>query len=116
MKRFIASVTFLFSILNVVGCGFDGFVESSDKQEITKQVQFDGPTISALKHDCSPDSDHHDEAPCNGDCHHHGHCHCNLINTATNLLCPSQDANQGMSCDQFHLSSYLDNLFRPPIA
>lgn len=116
MTRLIASITLLFSLLNIVGCGFEASVDTEEKKHIVKQIQFDGSTISSLKHDCSPESDHHDQIPCDGECHHHGSCHCSFFNTTTNLLCPYRNANQGMSREQFYLSSYLDKLFRPPIA
>lgn len=116
MIRFFASITLILSIFNTIGSGLDGVFENGDKQEIAKHSYFDGPTLSALNHDCSSDSNHHEEGPCSGDCHHHGHCHCSFISSTTKLSCPSQDANQGISRNQFHLSSYLENPFRPPIA
>lgn len=116
MKRLLSFLIFLVFALNIVGCGFDSFMDG-ENDHIVQSVDANGASVISIGHDCpNPDNGHHDsDQPCSGDCHHHGHCHCAFLSSKTKLSCPTLDASKGMRVGNFYPDPHPGDLFRPPI-
>lgn len=117
MKRLLSFLVLFIFTLNTVGCGFEDSLDGEGKHTVQSEIA-SGPSIATISHDCpSPDNNHHNsDQPCDGDCHHHGHCHCGFLATNTNLSCPTLDSTNGIRVGNFHPNPHPGNLFRPPIA
>lgn len=113
MNRWIATFVLLFSFLGTLEHGFP--CASADESRDTIEVVQSGPTISATGH-CNGPSDHKGNSPSGEHCHSHGHCHCGFLVSGTAILTPNADSSNKANTSTFHLSSHIENLFRPPIS
>ena len=117
MKRLLSFLILFAFTLNILGCGFEHVLNAKGDHSV-QSATTDGALVVTINRDCpSQDSSHHDsDQPCDGDCHHHGHCHCGFLVSSTNLSCPTLDSSNGMRVINFNPGPHLGNLFRPPIS